>query len=109
MAIGKHRRGLALASFGSLAALSGPAFAQTETKGLPGPTEEQLAKLQALYEDLHANPELLMQGSRTPGVAAKWPRVWAAAACSKSLRKGGREPAARVLRLIGGSDVPQRL
>ncbi|GEP04388.1 amidohydrolase [Methylobacterium oxalidis] len=72
MAIGKHRCGLALAAFVSLSALSGPAFAQADAKGLPGPTEEQLAKLQAIYEDIHANPELSMQEKRTAGIAAKW-------------------------------------
>lgn len=72
MAIGRPRRGLALAAFVSLAALSSPALAQAEAKGLPGPTEEQLATLQATYEDLHANPELSMQEKRTAGIAAKW-------------------------------------
>ncbi|WP_245296419.1 amidohydrolase [Methylorubrum extorquens] len=72
MVIGKHRCGLALAALVSLAALSSPGFAQTDAKGLPGPTEEQLAKLQAIYEDLHANPELSMQEKRTAGIVAKW-------------------------------------
>ena len=72
MAIGKHRLGLALAAFVSLAALLSPGFAQAEAKGLPGPTAEQLATLQAIYEDLHANPELSMQEKRTAGIAAKW-------------------------------------
>ncbi|WHQ70386.1 amidohydrolase [Methylorubrum extorquens] len=72
MVIGRHRCGLALAVLVSLAALSSPGFAQTDAKGLPGPTEEQLAKLQAIYEDIHANPELSMQEKRTAAIAAKW-------------------------------------
>ena len=72
MVIGRHRCGLALAAFQSLATLSGPAFAQAVAKGLPSPTEEQLATLKGIYEDIHANPELSMQEKRTAGIAAKW-------------------------------------
>jgi amidohydrolase len=74
MAIGKHRCGLALAAFVSLVALSAPVLAQADTKGLPGPTEGQLATLKGIYEDLHANPELSMQERRTAGIAARWLR-----------------------------------
>ncbi|MHB2209779.1 amidohydrolase [Methylobacterium sp. CM6257] len=72
MIIGKRRTWLALVAFVSLSAFSAPAFAQADAKGLPGPTEEQLAKLKDVYEDLHANPELSMQEKRTAGIAAKW-------------------------------------
>jgi amidohydrolase len=39
---------------------------------LPGPSDELLAKLEAVYKDLHANPELSMQEHRTSGIAAAW-------------------------------------
>ena len=41
---------------------------------LPGPTDEQLAQLEEIYKDLHANPELAMQEHRTAGIAAGWLR-----------------------------------
>jgi len=72
MAFGNHRGGLALAALLSFSALSGAAFAQASSKGLPGPTDEQLATLRGIYEDIHANPELSMQEKRTAGIAAKW-------------------------------------
>lgn len=72
MIIGHRRRRLALAAFVSLSALGAPAFAEGQSKALPGPTDEQLAKLKGIYEDIHANPELSMQETRTAGIAAKW-------------------------------------
>ena len=41
---------------------------------LPGPTDDLLAKLEGIYRDLHANPELSMQEHRTAGIAAAWLR-----------------------------------
>ncbi len=41
---------------------------------LPSPTDDQLAKLEAIYKDIHANPELSMQEKRTAGIAAQWLR-----------------------------------
>lgn len=74
MVLGKHYGGVALAALISLSTVSVPAFAQTDAKALPGPTDEQLAKLKGIYEDIHANPELSMQEKRTAGIAAKWLR-----------------------------------
>lgn len=56
---------------------------------LPSPSEEQLARLQEIYEDLHAHPELSMQEHRTAGIAAKW------------LRRQGYE----VTEAVGGTGV----
>ena len=72
MASRRSRPGPALAVLVSLSALVGPAWAEPGPKALPGPTEEQLATLTQIYEDLHANPELSMQERRTAGIAAKW-------------------------------------
>jgi amidohydrolase len=36
------------------------------------PSDELLAELQAIYQDLHANPELSMQEHRTAAIAAAW-------------------------------------
>ena len=36
------------------------------------PSDELLAELEAVYRDLHANPELSMQEHRTAGIAAAW-------------------------------------
>ncbi|MHC2002947.1 amidohydrolase [Methylobacterium sp. CM6241] len=72
MVIGKRCSRLALAAFIPLSTIPNPAFAQGGPKALPGPTEAQLAKLKVIYEDLHANPELSMQETRTAGIAAKW-------------------------------------
>lgn len=60
----------------------GPAFGQGvdppspahREDALPGPSEEQLAQLEKIYEDLHANPELAMQERRTAGIVADWLR-----------------------------------
>ena len=41
---------------------------------LPGPSDDLLAKLETIYKDIHANPELSMQERRTAGIAAKWLR-----------------------------------
>lgn len=40
----------------------------------PPPSQELLSRLQAIYEDLHAHPELSMQEHRTAGIAAAWLR-----------------------------------
>ena len=37
---------------------------------LPGPSDDLLAKLEGIYRDIHANPELSMQEHRTSGIAA---------------------------------------
>jgi amidohydrolase len=36
------------------------------------PSDDLLAELEAIYRDLHANPELSMQEQRTAGIAAAW-------------------------------------
>ncbi len=41
---------------------------------LPGPSGDLLAKLESVYKDIHANPELSMQERRTAGIAAAWLR-----------------------------------
>ena len=41
---------------------------------LPGPSGELLAELAAIYQDIHAHPELSMQEHRTSDVAAEWLR-----------------------------------
>ena len=41
---------------------------------LPGPSDDLLAKLEGIYRDIHANPELSMQEHRTSGIAAAWLR-----------------------------------
>ena len=43
---------------------------------LPSPSEDLLAKLEAVYKDIHANPELGMQERRTAGIAANWLRQY---------------------------------
>jgi hippurate hydrolase len=48
--------------------------ASVVTSPLPGPTDDLLGKLEAIYRDLHANPELSMQERRTAGIAAAWLR-----------------------------------
>ena len=45
------------------------------THALPGPSADLLAKLETVYRDLHANPELSMQEHRTSGIAAAWLRT----------------------------------
>ncbi|MDE2006726.1 MAG: amidohydrolase [Rhodospirillales bacterium] len=41
---------------------------------LPGPTAADLARLESIYRDLHAHPELSTQESRTASIAAAWLR-----------------------------------
>lgn len=48
--------------------------ASVATVSLPGPSADLLGKLEAVYRDLHANPELSMQERRTAGIAAAWLR-----------------------------------
>jgi amidohydrolase len=55
----------------------GPRQEQTLRSGqvaLPGPSDDLLAKLETIYKDIHANPELSMQERRTANIAAKWLR-----------------------------------
>jgi len=59
------------------------------SQALPGPTADLLAKLESIYKDIHANPELSMQEQRTAGIAAAW------------LRQSGYE----VTEKIGGTGV----
>ncbi len=74
-------------SFAALMALSAiplsePALGQgtrqqSPTSGqaaLPGPSNDLVAKLEGIYKDIHANPELSMQERRTAGIAADWLR-----------------------------------
>ena len=42
--------------------------------GLPGPSDDLLEKVEAVYRDVHANPELSMQEQRTSRIAASWLR-----------------------------------
>jgi amidohydrolase len=42
--------------------------------GLPGPSPDLLTKLESIYKDIHANPELSMQEQRTARIAADWLR-----------------------------------
>jgi hippurate hydrolase len=49
----------------------GPASGEA---ALPGPSDDLLAKLESVYKDIHANPELSMQERRTAGIAADWLR-----------------------------------
>ena len=65
-----------------------PATAQ-ESSAIPGPSEDLLREVEAIYKDIHANPELAMQEHRTAGIAAAW------------LRKQGYE----VTEKIGGTGV----
>ena len=51
---------------------NGPRTAQA----LPGPSADLLARLESVYKDLHANPELSMQEQRTAGIAAAWLRQY---------------------------------
>ena len=61
--------------------LSEPTLGQSTPHGpmgsqaaLPGPSGDLVAKLERIYKDIHANPELSMQERRTAGVAANWLR-----------------------------------
>jgi amidohydrolase len=48
---------------------------QSPTGGqLPAPSDDLVAKLERIYKDIHANPELSMQERRTAGIAADWLR-----------------------------------
>lgn len=59
------------------------------SQALPGPSADQLSKLESIYKDIHANPELSMQEQRTARIAADW------------LREQGYEVAEK----IGGTGV----
>ncbi|MGE3293163.1 MAG: amidohydrolase, partial [Geminicoccaceae bacterium] len=62
--------------------LSGPVLGQdvpqqspTRIEGaLPGPSDELVARLESIYKDIHAHPELAMQERRTAAIAAGWLR-----------------------------------
>jgi hippurate hydrolase len=41
---------------------------------LPDPSDELLAKLEGIYKDIHAHPELAFHEQRTAGIAADWLR-----------------------------------
>lgn len=41
---------------------------------LPAPSDDLLARLEGIYKDIHAHPELSMQEKRTAGLAAAWLR-----------------------------------
>jgi amidohydrolase len=45
-----------------------------EGSALPEPSEDLLVRLEGIYRDLHANPELSMQEHRTSAIAAAWLR-----------------------------------
>lgn len=45
---------------------------QNSKSALPPPSQELLAELKKVYEDLHAHPELSMQEHRTAEIAAAW-------------------------------------
>jgi amidohydrolase len=48
---------------------------RTDTGGaLPRPSGNLLAKLEVVYKDIHAHPELSMQEHRTAGIASAWLR-----------------------------------
>jgi amidohydrolase len=78
----KMAKGLiVLAMLVALSALgwASPVLAQTQTPrssqpGLPSPSDDLLKKLEGVYKDIHANPELSMQEQRTAGIAADWLR-----------------------------------
>jgi amidohydrolase len=58
-------------------ALGQSAQPQSPTGGqaaLPGPSDDVVAKLERIYKDIHANPELSMQERRTASIAANWLR-----------------------------------
>ena len=42
---------------------------------LPDPSEELLAELEGIYQDIHAHPELSMQEARTADLAGAWLRL----------------------------------
>src|SRR5262249_38458798 len=44
------------------------------SSALPEPSEDLLVRLEDIYRDLHANPELSMQEHRTSSIAAAWLR-----------------------------------
>ena len=45
-----------------------------DSPALPGLSDDLLARLEGVYKDIHANPELSMQEHRTSGIAASWLR-----------------------------------
>src|SRR5690349_19005420 len=53
---------------------AGQRSATSNQAALPSPSNDLLGKLEAIYKDIHANPELAMQERRTAGIAAKWLR-----------------------------------
>ena len=63
--------------------------ATASAQALPGPSADLIGRLENIYKDLHANPELSMQEQRTAKIAADW------------LRKHGYE----VTEKIGGTGV----
>lgn len=46
----------------------------SDQAALLGPSDDLVARLERIYKDIHANPELSMQERRTAGVAANWLR-----------------------------------
>ena len=44
-------------------------------QSLPDPSEELLAELEGIYQDIHAHPELSMQEARTADLAGAWLRL----------------------------------
>ena len=85
MAVGQRRSTAAISlSLATLIALSAPplagqVFAQASGQrgpassqaAFPGPSDELLAKLESVYKDIHANPELAMGERRTARIAAR--------------------------------------
>ena len=65
---------LSCATLGFAEQASGEQTIKSSQAGLPSPSDELLTKLEAVYKDLHANPELSMQEHRTAGIAADWLR-----------------------------------
>jgi amidohydrolase len=47
---------------------------QAKQAAFPSPSDELLRELEAVYKDIHANPELAMQEFRTAKIAADWLR-----------------------------------
>ena len=52
----------------------GQALGDQRQAALPGPSDALLAKLESVYKDIHANPEIAFQERRTAGIAADWLR-----------------------------------
>jgi amidohydrolase len=51
-----------------------PDTRQAKQTSFPSPSDALLRELEAIYTDIHANPELAMQESRTAKIAADWLR-----------------------------------